>query len=99
MNLTQREQDLLLLMMKIENNWIHTFEDDYKNVLSTHNRKLLTKESRMNKANLSMYSSKMIEKGALVRNEQGGVQVNPVLMPEVVGDIVEYSFTLDMKED
>lgn len=85
--------------MKVDASWTPTFEDDYKNILSTDNRKLLTKQSMMNKANLSMYSKKLLEKGCLVKNKQGGVEVNRILMPEVYGDIVEYTFTLDMKEN
>ena len=52
----------------------------------------------MNKANLTMYAKSLFQKGCLIRNEQGGAEVNPILMPEIVGDIVEYSFTLDMQE-
>ena len=52
----------------------------------------------MNKANLTMYSKSLIKKGCLVRNEDGGIEVNRMLLPEVTGDIVEYTFTLDMGE-
>lgn len=50
----------------------------------------------MNKANLTMYSKKLIEKGCLVKNKEGGIEVNKMFLPEAVGDIVEYTFTLDM---
>ena len=50
----------------------------------------------MNKANLTMYSKSLIRKGCLIKNEEGGTEVNKMLIPEVTGDIVEYSFTLDM---
>jgi len=85
--------------MKVDASWTPTFDDDYKNILSTDNRKLLTKQSMMNKANLSMYSKKLLERGCLVKNEHGGIEVNKILMPVPVGDIVEYTFTLDMKEN
>ena len=52
----------------------------------------------MNKANLTMYTKSLFEKGVLVKNKDGGTEVNPMLIPEVVGDIVEYTFTLDMGE-
>jgi len=97
-NLTEREKQLLLLLIKIDADWEPTFDIEYKNVLSTDNRKVLVKEANMNKANLTMYSKSLFQKGCLIRNEQGGAEVNPILMPEIVGDIVEYSFTLDMKE-
>ena len=52
----------------------------------------------MNKANLTMYSKSLISKGCLIKNEEGGVEINRMLVPNVVGDIVEYTFTLDMGE-
>jgi hypothetical protein len=46
-----------------------------------------------------MYSKSLLKKGCLVKNESGGIEVNRMLKPEVVGDIVEYTFTLDMREE
>jgi len=82
--------------MQIDSSWSPTFEGDYKHVLSTDNRKLLSKQSRMNKANLSMYSKSLFEKGCLVKNKDGGVEVNRIMMPKVYGNLVEYNFVLDM---
>lgn len=84
--------------MKIQNNFQPTFEGESVNVLSTDNRTLLSRESRMNKANISMYSKKLKEKSCLINNRQGGYKVNDILMVEPVGNIVEYTFTLDMEE-
>ena len=98
MNLTERETQLLLVLIKIDQDWEPTFDIEYKNILSTDNRKVLVQEANMNKANLTMYSKSLFQKGCLIKNEKGGTEVNPILIPEIVGDIVEYSFTLDMKE-
>ena len=95
-NLTEREQQLLLLLIKIDQNWVRSFDDQIKDLLSTDYRRILSKEAHMNKANLTMYSKSLIKKGCLVRNEDGGIEVNRMLLPEVTGDIVEYTFTLDM---
>lgn len=97
-NLTERESQLLLLLIKLDQNWTQAFEDQVKDVLSTDNRRLLCKEANMNKANLTMYSKSLIKKGCLVKNKDGGVEVNRIYIPEVVGDIVEYTFTFDMGE-
>jgi len=86
-------------MLKIDDAWTPTFDDDHKDVLSTDSRKLLCKESNMNKANLSVYAKSLFEKGALIKNEEGGSEVNPILKPTPVGDIVEFTFTLDMKQE
>jgi hypothetical protein len=96
-NITERERQLLLMLIKIDEAWKPTFDTEYKDVLSTDNRKILIKEANINKANLTMYTKSLQNKGCLITNEHGGIEVNPILMPEVVGDIVEYSFTLDLK--
>ena len=95
-NLTEREKYLLLLLIKIDESWVQSFEGQYKDVLSTDSRRLLCKEANMNKANLTMYSKSLYKKGCLIKNEGGGAEVNRMLIPEVTGDIVEYTFTLDM---
>lgn len=87
---------MLQLLIKIDQKWVQAFEDQTKDILSTDYRRLLCKEANMNKANLTMYSKKLIEKKCLVKNEGGGIEVNKMLLPNVVGDIVEYTFTLDM---
>lgn len=84
--------------MKIDNNWTPAVEGQHKDILSTDYRRLLCKEANMNKANLTMYTKSLMKKGCLVKNSEGGTEVNKMLIPEVTGDIVEYVFTLDMGE-
>jgi len=50
----------------------------------------------MNKANLTMYVKSLYSKGCLIKNEDGGTEVNRMLLPDPVGDIIEITFTLDM---
>lgn len=84
--------------MKIQNNFNATFEGNQVNVLSTDNRHVLSKESMMNKANLSTYSKNLKEKNCIVSNGEGGYKVNPILMPNTTGGIIEYTFTLDVED-
>ena len=98
MNLTEREKNLLLLLIKIDRNWVSTFDGQNKNILSTDYRRLLCREANMNKANLTMYVKSLSKKGCLIKNEDGGFEINRMLVPEVTGNIVEYTFTLDMGE-
>ena len=86
------------MLIKIDQSWVQSFEGQYKDVLSTDYRRLLCKEANMNKANLTMYAKSLYKKGCLIKNEGNGAEVNRMLIPEVVGDIVEYIFTLDMGE-
>ena len=97
-NITERERQLLLLLMKVDAAWSPAFEGQYKDILSTDYRRLLCKEANMNKANLTMYTKSLFKKGCLVKNSEGGVEINKMLVPEITGDIVEYVFTLDMGE-
>jgi hypothetical protein len=96
--MTEREKQLLLLLIRIDEDWSPTLGVEYKDVLSTDNRKKIIIAANMNKANLTMYSKSLIEKGCLLVNEHGGYEVNPLLIPEPVGDIVEYTFTFDLKD-
>jgi hypothetical protein len=84
--------------MKIDKSWEPTFDGQVKDILSTDYRRLLCKEANMNKANLTMYSKSLKEKGCLIKNKDGGHEVNRMLMPQITGGIVEYVFTLDMNE-
>ena len=97
--MTEREIQLLLLLIKVDQDWEPTFEGDHKNILSTDNRKKLTREANMNKANLTMYSKSLFEKGCLIKTEEGGTIVHPWLIPEITGDIVEYTFTYDLRDN
>ena len=96
MNLTEREKALLLLLIKVDQKWEPTFDAQPKNILSTDYRRLLCKEANMNKANLTMYVKSLYSKGCLIKNEEGGAEVNRMLLPDPVGDIIEITFTLDM---
>jgi len=94
--MTEREMQLLLLMIKIDQDWEPTFDGEHKHILSTDNRRTLGRVANMNKANLTMYSKSLFEKGAIVKNDEGGMEVNQLLIPTIVGNIVEYSFTFDL---
>jgi len=43
-----------------------------------------------------MYSKSLLNKRCIYKNEGGGYEVNVMFTPDVTGDIIEYTFTLDM---
>lgn len=45
-----------------------------------------------------MYCKSLSGKGCLIKNDRGGTEVNPMLIPDTTGGIVEYTFTLDTNE-
>ena len=55
-------------------------------------------EAGLNRANLSRYTTSLKRKSCLIKNENKVFEVNPILLPNIVGDIVEYTFTFDLKE-
>ena len=97
-NLTERERQVLLLLIKIDQDWKPTFKEDYKHILSTDNRRKIMREGGINKNNLSVYANILKRKGCLVVNPRGGVEINPLLVPKIVGNIVEYTFTLEIED-
>ena len=86
------------MLIKIDEKWVRSFDGQVKNILSTDYRRLLCKEANMNKANLTMYCKSLFKKGCLIKNSEGGTEINTMLVPTIIGDIVEYTFTLDMGE-
>ena len=88
----------MLLLIKIDRNWQSAFENQVKDVLSTDYRRLLCKEANINKANLTMYCKSLRSKKCIITNDEGGTEVNKMFLPTIFGDIVEYTFTLDMGE-
>ena len=95
LHLSDREIDILALLVQIDKEWRPLFEGDYKNVNSTDNRRSVMKESRVNKNNLTRFIRKFKSTGILSENEEGGLEVAPFLIPKEVGKIIEVVFTLD----
>ena len=93
--LSDRELEILSLLVQIDKEWKPLFEGDYKNVNSTDNRRSVMKESRINKNNLTRYVKRFRERGLLRENEHGGLEVDPLFIPKETGKIIEVVFTLD----
>jgi len=98
LNLTERERQLMLLLIRLDQSYGSSLRE-YKDVLSTDNRRILCKEANINKANLAMYAKTLIEKGALIKNKNGGAEVNPILTLDPTDDKVEYTFVLELEKN
>jgi len=97
LQLSEREAEVLSLLMGIDANWKPVLETEQKNILSTDNRKALMQETRINKNNLTKYLSTLKEKGVLVGNSVEGYYINPIFMPKETSGIVEIVFILDLE--
>lgn len=97
LELSEREKEVLGILMSIDANWKPVTENEIKNVLSTDNRRALMQETRVNKTNLTKYTSLFKRKGILVGDKTTGYYINPMFMPKETSGIVEIVFVLDLE--
>jgi hypothetical protein len=98
LELTEREKQVLYVLMQLDISWSPTFRDDYKDVLSTDSRRAIMKETNVHKANLVKYVNKFKNKGLLVQNEQGGWEVNSAVTTPPVGGVMEIAYTIEIED-
>ena len=97
LQLSDREAEVLSILMSIDANWRPVVETETKNILSTDNRRALMKETRVNKNNLTKYLSILREKGLLSGNNNEGYCITPMFMPKETAGIIEVIFVLDLE--
>ena len=98
LQLSQRETDLLSLLVKIDSEWAPRYSGEEKNILSTDNRRFIMKETRINKSNLSKYINILRDKGILLI-ENGKYVISPFLSPIIDKDRVTVIFNLVIDEN
>lgn len=97
LDLTTRQQDILIELIKIDLSWTDKRRKDVTDPLS---RKQIMKETLVNKNNLSRYIKKFKDDGILIVTEDGCI-VNPSLVPSelhTTGEI-ELLFKIKLEED
>lgn len=97
--LTEREKQVLLTLIQLDEEWRPAFEADYKDVMSTDSRKAVMRETHLHKANLVKYSKVLKDKGLLIENTQGGWEVNPLLTTKPVNNILEITYTIELENE
>ena len=81
--------------MRMDRIWTPKVNGDIKNVTSADSRKALIDNEGFNKSNLVQYFKYFREKNLLIKNADGGEEINPYLMTEPVDGIVEFNIILD----
>lgn len=82
LHLSHRELELLTFLVKAETEWQPRIEGEEKNILSTDSRRLVMKETMINKSNLSKYLNVLKDKGILSHNGKK-FELNPLLIPTI----------------
>ncbi|HKL13120.1 MAG TPA: hypothetical protein VJ907_05890 [Halanaerobiales bacterium] len=83
----------------MDRNWKPKTKGDHKDLISTDNRRIITKQLKMAKSNLVAHIYKLRNVGLLVDNEDGGTEVNPyfIMNPNEEG-IVEFNIIFKCHE-
>ena len=97
--LSKREAEVYSFIMKLDTEWKPLSDNDFKDVLSTSNRRLIVKECNINKTNLSRFISELKEKALLSANEQGGYEIPSAISLDFYDKVIEIVFTLELFED
>lgn len=97
LQLTDRELDVLALLMQIQMEG-RTVLGKPVDILGTDNRRLIMKETRINKNNLSKYIKNMKERG-IILNDENGHYINGMFIPDVKNGLAEVLFVLELEKD
>mgnify|MGYP001574383299 FL=1 len=97
--LSKREAEVYSFILKIDNEWRSLSDKDYKNILSTSNRRLIIRECNINKTNLSRLIVALKNNGLLEVNENGGYEIPSSIAVDLRDGIVEIVFTLELIKD
>lgn len=99
LQLTTREQDLMVLLIELDVN-TPKLPGYSKNVISTENRRYLKTATGITSDNLSRYIGRLRDKGLIVKGKADDEwTVNPALIPEVIRDRVQITIVLRLDKE
>lgn len=96
LQLSGKEREVLSLLLELEATKppiLGTKQD----LLSTDNRRAIMDKTNINKNNLSKYISVLKGRSILLKDDNGNY-VNPLFVPDVVGNMSETVFVLEINE-
>ena len=97
--LSKREAEIFSFILKLDSEWSPLSDKDFKNVLSTDNRRLIIKECNVNKTNLNRFINGLKEKRLIIINDLGGYEIPEPIAIDLSNRIVEVTFTLELTDD
>lgn len=84
--------------MQLDRAWRPKIQGDFKDITSTDNRRLLIDSTGVAKSNLVNYLRDFYKKQILIKNDEGGTEVNPFFMTNPENGIVEINLILNCYE-
>jgi len=97
--LSKREAEIYSFVVKLDSEWQPKSDLDFKDVLSTSNRRLIIRECNINKTNLSRFIAVLKEKELITTNEHGGYELPSKLAIDLNDKIIETVFTFEIVDD
>lgn len=99
LKLTDRELELMSTLIRMDIDY-EVLPNVNKNVANRYNRKWIIENLGITKDNLSRYIKSFREKGILLAGPaEDELKVNPALIPIVIGDRVQITVIIKLKED
>ena len=99
LGLSKREAEIYSFIVKLDSEWRPKSDLDFKDVLSTSNRKLIIRECNINKTNLSRFIAMLRDKGIITNNKDGGYELPSDLAIDLNDRIIETVFTFEIVDD
>ena len=84
--------------MNLDQNWRPRMDGDFKDIISTDSRKLIIEKTKVAKSNLVNYFKDFFDKQLLVKNNQGGTEINSFLMARPENGVLEINLILQCYE-
>jgi hypothetical protein len=97
--LSKREAEVYSFILKLDTDWQPLSGKDYKNILSTTNRRLISRECGINRSNLSRLINELNSKGLLFINVDGGYEIPSKISLDAKSNVTEIVFTLEVEDE
>lgn len=94
-NLSNREMDILALLMELDYQW---HNDKFKNILDTSSRKYIMKETYVNKSNLSRYIATFKDRG-IITPISDGWEINKKIKPTIIEGVLGITFNINIEDN
>ena len=97
LQLSDREAELLALLLELNDNMTNSSLSLPDNILSTDNRRIIMAKTMINKNNLVKYIKSLVDKGVLTKVDSGYKLVD-IVIPKIANDELAVCFKLNISK-